>query len=143
MSRIQQAFARARAENRAAIVAYVCAGDPDFETSIEVCRALLANGVDGIAISPVDPANQTAMLRPHTTGFFAFTPTDRVCRQLGLTRGVQPFTLNFAATIDETIQRATDRLRELELVSPGTPLVIVSDILSDHFAANYILLHHA
>ncbi|MBL9187042.1 MAG: tryptophan synthase subunit alpha [Opitutaceae bacterium] len=46
MSRIQQAFARARAENRAAFVAYVCAGDPDFETSVEVCRALLANGVD-------------------------------------------------------------------------------------------------
>ena len=46
MSRIQQAFARARAENRAAFVAYVCAGDPDFDTSIEVCRALLGNGVD-------------------------------------------------------------------------------------------------
>ena len=46
MSRIQQVFARARAENRAAFVAYVCAGDPDFETSVEVCRALLANGVD-------------------------------------------------------------------------------------------------
>ncbi|MEN9633857.1 MAG: hypothetical protein RL077_2261 [Verrucomicrobiota bacterium] len=46
MSRIQQIFARARAENRAAFVAYVCAGDPDFETSIEVCRTLLANGVD-------------------------------------------------------------------------------------------------
>jgi tryptophan synthase alpha chain len=46
MSRIQQAFDRARAENRAAFVAYVCAGDPDFDTSIEVCRALLTNGVD-------------------------------------------------------------------------------------------------
>jgi tryptophan synthase alpha chain len=46
MSRIQEAFARARAENRAAFVAYVCAGDPDFDTSVEVCRALLANGVD-------------------------------------------------------------------------------------------------
>lgn len=46
MSRIQQAFARARAENRAAFVAYVCAGDPDFDTSVEICRSLLANGVD-------------------------------------------------------------------------------------------------
>ena len=46
MSRIQQAFARTRAENRAAFVAYVCAGDPDFDTSVEICRALLANGVD-------------------------------------------------------------------------------------------------
>lgn len=46
MSRIQSLFARARAERRAAFVAYVCAGDPDFDTSVEVCRALLANGVD-------------------------------------------------------------------------------------------------
>ncbi|BCU78991.1 pyruvate kinase [Luteolibacter sp. LG18] len=88
-------------------------------------------------------ANQVAMLRPRTTGFFAFTPTERVCRQLGLTRGVQAFKLPFAATIEETIQRATDQLRGMELVRPGTPLVIVSDILSDHFAANSILLHHA
>jgi tryptophan synthase alpha chain len=46
MSRIAQAFARAQAQNRATFVAYVCAGDPDFETSVEVCRALLTNGVD-------------------------------------------------------------------------------------------------
>ena len=46
MSRIQETFARTRAENRAAFVAYVCAGDPDFETSIAACRALLENGVD-------------------------------------------------------------------------------------------------
>ncbi|MGC4016944.1 MAG: pyruvate kinase [Luteolibacter sp.] len=88
-------------------------------------------------------ANQTAMLRPRTSGFFAFTPKEKVCRQLGLTRGVQAFKLPFAATIEETIQRATDHLRALDLVRPGTPLVIVSDILSDHFAANSILLHHA
>lgn len=46
MSRLQPVFARARAANRAAFVAYVCAGDPDFETSVEICRALLAGGVD-------------------------------------------------------------------------------------------------
>lgn len=46
MSRIEQAFARARAENRAAFVAYLCAGDPDFETSVEACRAILDAGVD-------------------------------------------------------------------------------------------------
>ncbi|HAV14665.1 MAG TPA: tryptophan synthase subunit alpha [Opitutae bacterium] len=46
MSRIEQAFAKARAENRAAFVAYLCAGDPDFETSVEACRAILDEGVD-------------------------------------------------------------------------------------------------
>jgi len=46
MSRLSQAFARARAENRAAFIAYLCAGDPDFDTSLAACRALLDNGVD-------------------------------------------------------------------------------------------------
>lgn len=46
MDRIASAFARARAENRAAFVAYLCAGDPDFATSLAACRALLRNGVD-------------------------------------------------------------------------------------------------
>ncbi len=46
MDRIASAFARARAENRAAFVAYLCAGDPDFASSLEACRALLRNGVD-------------------------------------------------------------------------------------------------
>jgi pyruvate kinase len=88
-------------------------------------------------------ANHTAMLRPRTNGFYAFTPKDRVCRQLALTRNIEAFKLPFAATIDETIQRAIEMLRQADLVKQGTPLVIVSDILSDHFAANSILLHHA
>jgi tryptophan synthase alpha chain len=46
MSRLADAFARTRAKNRAAFVAYLCAGDPDFDTSLAACRALLANGVD-------------------------------------------------------------------------------------------------
>jgi tryptophan synthase alpha chain len=78
MSRIQQTFARARAENRAAFVAYVCAGDPDFDTSLEVCRALLANGVDilelGVPFS--DPladglTNQLAAQRALESGMTA------------------------------------------------------------------------
>ena len=46
MSRLASTFARARAQNRAAFVAYLCAGDPDFDTSLAACQALLANGVD-------------------------------------------------------------------------------------------------
>jgi pyruvate kinase len=88
-------------------------------------------------------ANHVAMLRPRTSGFYAFTPTERVCRQLSLTRGVRAFKLAFASNIEETIARVSDLLRKEELVRPGTPIVIVSDILSDHFAANSILLHHA
>ena len=40
MDRIASAFARARAEKRAVFVAYLCAGDPDFDTSLaEIGRA--------------------------------------------------------------------------------------------------------
>ena len=46
MDRIADAFTRARRENRAAFVAYLCAGDPDFDTSLAACRALLAAGAD-------------------------------------------------------------------------------------------------
>lgn len=88
-------------------------------------------------------ANHTAMLRPRTKDFYAFTPRERVCRQLALTRNVTAFRLPFAAGIDETIKRAAAHLVESGEVNPGTPLVIVSDILSDHIAANSILLHHA
>ncbi len=78
MSRIRQAFARAQSEKRAAFVAYICAGDPDFDTSVEVCRALLANGVDilelGVPFS--DPladglTNQLAAQRALESGMTA------------------------------------------------------------------------
>jgi len=78
MSRLQQLFARTRAENRAAFVAYVCAGDPDFDTSLEICRALFANGVDilelGVPFS--DPladglTNQLAAQRALESGMTA------------------------------------------------------------------------
>ncbi|HKB90259.1 MAG TPA: tryptophan synthase subunit alpha [Opitutaceae bacterium] len=46
MNRIAQAFAATSQKKRAAFVAYLCAGDPDFETSLASCRALLESGVD-------------------------------------------------------------------------------------------------
>lgn len=87
MSRLAETFARARAQNRAAFVAYVCAGDPDFDTSVEVCRALLANGVDilelGVPFS--DPladglTNQLAAQRALESGMTAARVFDLVRR---------------------------------------------------------------
>lgn len=78
MSRLAQTFAEVRAHNRAAFVAYVCAGDPDFDTSLAVCRALLENGVDilelGVPFS--DPladglTNQLAAQRALESGMTA------------------------------------------------------------------------
>ncbi len=87
MSRLHDLFARTRAGNRAAFVAYVCAGDPDFETSVEVCRQLLGNGVDllelGVPFS--DPladglTNQLAAQRALEQGMTAARVFDLVRR---------------------------------------------------------------
>lgn len=46
MKRIEAAFSKAKEEGRSAFVAYVCAGDPDAATSLDVCRTLIESGVD-------------------------------------------------------------------------------------------------
>jgi tryptophan synthase alpha chain len=78
MSRLAPAFSRARAQNRAAFVAYLCAGDPDFDHSLAACRALIAGGIDvlelGVPFS--DPladglTNQLAAQRALASGMTA------------------------------------------------------------------------
>jgi len=49
-SRIDRRFAALARERKAAFVAFVTAGDPDFETSLAVARALPAAGVDVIEL---------------------------------------------------------------------------------------------
>ena len=46
LDRIAKLFSSCKQKGRAAFVGYVCACDPDFETSLNVCRNLLENGVD-------------------------------------------------------------------------------------------------
>jgi tryptophan synthase alpha chain len=78
MPRIKDAFARARAQNRAAFVAYLCAGDPDFDTSLAACLAVVSSGADilelGVPFS--DPladglTNQLAAQRALESGMTA------------------------------------------------------------------------
>ncbi|HLS27020.1 MAG TPA: tryptophan synthase subunit alpha [Opitutales bacterium] len=92
MDRIAEQFARARKENRACFVAYIAAGDPDFETSVEICRTLVESGVDvlelGVPFS--DPladglTNQLAAQRALSTGMTG----DRV---FDLVREIRKFT---------------------------------------------------
>ena len=78
MPRIKDAFARAAAQNRAAFVAYLCAGDPDFDTSLAACLAVVGAGIDvlelGVPFS--DPladglTNQLAAQRALESGMTA------------------------------------------------------------------------
>ncbi len=50
MTRIDDTFARLRAEGRRAFVAYVMAGDPDYATSLELVCGLPGAGVDVIEL---------------------------------------------------------------------------------------------
>jgi tryptophan synthase alpha chain len=78
MDRIAETFARTRQEKRAAFVAYLCAGDPDFDTSVAACRAVIEAGTDvlelGVPFS--DPladglTNQLAAQRALESGMTA------------------------------------------------------------------------
>jgi pyruvate kinase len=88
-------------------------------------------------------ATTLGMLRPRISDIFAIAPKESVCRQLSLSRGVRSIKLSFSSNIEETIQRVTRELLNQGFVRPGSPLVIVADIQSDHFAANSVLLLHA
>ncbi len=50
MNRIERAFQNAKSQNRSAFVSYICAGDPNPKTSLQICRALLRSRVDILEI---------------------------------------------------------------------------------------------
>lgn len=50
MKRIEQKFLELKAKNKCAFVAYICAGDPNFETSLSVLKGLPAAGADIIEL---------------------------------------------------------------------------------------------
>ena len=98
MSRLAATFARTRAQQRAAFVGYVCAGDPDFDTSLAVCRTLLRSGVDilelGVPFS--DP--------------LADGPTNQLAAQRALEAGM-------------TTARVLELVRRIRAEFPAAPLV--------------------
>lgn len=49
-ARIEARFARLKAENRAGFVAYVMAGDPDYDTALDILKGLPAAGADLIEV---------------------------------------------------------------------------------------------
>jgi tryptophan synthase alpha chain len=74
-TRIEQRFAEIAALHRAALVAFVTAGDPDYATSLAILRALPAAGADAIELGmpftdPMadGPAIQASSLRALKTG---------------------------------------------------------------------------
>ncbi|HWZ95260.1 MAG TPA: tryptophan synthase subunit alpha [Opitutaceae bacterium] len=117
MSRLTDAFARAKKENRAAFVAYLCAGDPDFDTSLAACRTLISAGVDVLELGAPfsDPladgiANQLAAQRALEAGMTTARVLDLAKRVRGSTAVplvlYTYYNLVFAHGIDAFVHRA-------------------------------------
>ncbi|MCT4682514.1 MAG: tryptophan synthase subunit alpha [Roseicyclus sp.] len=100
MTRIDDTFARLKAEGKKAFVAYVMAGDPDYETSLAVVKALPGAGVDIIELG-----------MPFTDPM-ADGPTIQLAGQRALEGG---------QTLDQTLQIA----RELRKDDQTTPIVMM------------------
>lgn len=100
MTRIDDTFARLKAEGRKAFVAYIMAGDPDLETSLAVMKGLPAAGVDVIELG-----------MPFTDPM-ADGPTIQLAGQRALEGG---------QTLDKTLQM----VREFRKTDATTPIVMM------------------
>ena len=128
--RIQSAFTKSASENRACFIAYVCAGDPNPETSVEVCRTLIEEGTDilelGVPFSDQladGLTNQLAAERALAAGM----DQEKVFRQVEAIRDFSEvpivfytyYNLVFARGIDAYVKRAAaagvDALLTLDL----------------------------
>ncbi|QEE36468.1 tryptophan synthase subunit alpha [Octadecabacter sp. SW4] len=100
MTRIDAEFAELQAAGKKAFVAYVMAGDPDYDTSLEIVRGLPGAGVDIIelGIPFTDP--------------MADGPTIQLAGQRALEAG---------QTLEKTLQIA----RELRKENDTTPIVLM------------------
>jgi tryptophan synthase alpha chain len=100
MTRIDDTFTRLKADGKKAFVAYVMAGDPDFETSVEIVKGLPGAGVDIIELG-------LPFTDPMADG-----PTIQLAGQRALDGG---------QTLEKTLQIA----RELRKTDDKTPIVMM------------------
>ena len=100
MTRIDDTFARLRAEGKKAFVAYVMAGDPDYDTAKEVVLGLPGAGVDIIELG-------LPFTDPMADG-----PTIQLAGQRALEAGM-------------TLKRTLEMVRDLRSVDQTTPVVLM------------------
>ncbi|WP_111735782.1 tryptophan synthase subunit alpha [Roseovarius amoyensis] len=100
MTRIDAKFAELKAAGKKAFVAYVMAGDPDYDTSLEVIKGLPAAGVDIIELG-----------QPFTDPM-ADGPTIQLAGQRALAGG-------------QTLQRTLDMAAEFRKTDDTTPIVLM------------------
>ena len=100
MTRIDAKFAELRAQGKKAFVSYVMAGDPDFDTSLELVKGLPAAGVDVIELG-------LPFTDPMADG-----PTIQLAGQRALEAGM-------------TLQKTLDLATEFRKGDDTTPIVLM------------------
>ncbi|MFD2173715.1 tryptophan synthase subunit alpha [Rhodobacter lacus] len=100
MTRIDAKFAALKAEGKKAFVAYIMAGDPDRETSMEILRGMPAAGVDVIELG-------LPFTDPMADG-----PTIQLAGQRALDGG-------------QTLQKTLDMVAEFRKSDDTTPIVMM------------------
>ncbi len=100
MTRIDAKFAALKAEGKKAFVAYIMAGDPDFDTSLEIVKGLPDAGVDVIELG-------LPFTDPMADG-----PTIQAAGQRALDGGM-------------TLQRTLDLARAFRETDDKTPIVLM------------------
>jgi len=100
MTRIDRKFAELQAKGKKAFVSYIMAGDPDFDTSLEIVKGLPAAGVDVIELG-------LPFTDPMADG-----PTIQLAGQRALAAGM-------------TLQRTLDMAREFRKTDDTTPIVLM------------------
>ncbi|MBC6440799.1 MAG: tryptophan synthase subunit alpha [Rhodospirillales bacterium] len=99
-TRIDRRFAALKDEGRAALVAYIMAGDPDFDLSLDIVKGLPAAGADIIELG-----------MPFTDPM-ADGPTIQVAAQRALRTGM-------------TLRRTIEMVREFRKDDQDTPIVLM------------------
>ena len=100
MTRIDDTFARLKSENKKAFVAYVMAGDPNYDTSLDLVKGLPSAGVDIIELG-------LPFTDPMADG-----PTIQLAGQRALEAGM---------TLEKTLQMA----RNFRATDATTPIVLM------------------
>ena len=136
--RIAEAFARARADGRVALVPYIVAGYPDAETSLAVALAAIDGGADllEVGLPYSDPlADGTTLQRASSLALAAGATLDRsldLVRRIARERpGVPLVTMGYA---NQLIGGGDGRERARALAAAGAAGTIVADLTPDEGA---------
>lgn len=88
-------------------------------------------------------ARYVSNMRPEKAPIFAFTPSERVARQVVLCWGTHPILIEFLDDPNRTVEAALRHLRKEKLTEPNDNLVILSDMLASGLKIDCVQVRQA